>query len=242
LIVSSYCVVVAHDAMLKKHFKTALKYLWITTALGFLFMGIKSYEYYGKFTHGILPGKIAENDWQAAQQALAGFDDAVEDTGYSDMKLELAGLEKEVAGAEGGAKETMQARIDELKKSIAAIDPFANDVKQFKTYVKKEEWDFAELTQEVSTLKESYPEKASHIHEPHVILYGNIFASTYFLMTGFHAIHVIVGLILFGMVLKQGNKLDETWTDWVENSGLYWHFVDLVWIFLFPLLYIVDFA
>jgi cytochrome c oxidase subunit 3 len=57
-------------------------------------------------------------------------------------------------------------------------------------------------------------------------------------MTGFHAIHVIVGMILFAVVLLQKN-LDSTWTDFVENSGLYWHFVDLVWIFLFPLLYIV---
>jgi len=242
LIVSSYCVVVAHDAMVKKHFKTALKYLWITSALGLLFMGIKSFEYYGKFDHGILPGQIAENDWQAAQNAMTDFDEAVEYTGYSDMKLELASLELEVAGAEGSAKESMQAEIAELKESIAAIDPFANDVKKFKTFVKKEEWDFAVLTAEVSTLKESYPDQASHIHDPHVILYGNIFASTYFLMTGFHAIHVIVGLILFGMVLRQGSNLDETWTDWVENSGLYWHFVDLVWIFLFPLLYIVDFT
>ena len=38
--------------------------------------------------------------------------------------------------------------------------------------------------------------------------------------------------------LKQ-RELNEKWTDFVENSGLYWHFVDLVWIFLFPLLYIV---
>ncbi|MCB1212652.1 MAG: cytochrome c oxidase subunit 3, partial [Verrucomicrobiales bacterium] len=79
----------------------------------------------------------------------------------------------------------------------------------------------------------------SSIHEPHPILYGNLFASTYFLMTGFHAIHVIVGMILFGVVLWQGASLDSRWTDFVENSGLYWHFVDLVWIFLFPLLYIV---
>ena len=76
------------------------------------------------------------------------------------------------------------------------------------------------------------------VHEPHPILYGNLFASTYFLMTGFHAIHVVVGIILFAMVLMQGSQLDAKWTDWVENSGLYWHFVDLVWIFLFPLLYI----
>ena len=59
------------------------------------------------------------------------------------------------------------------------------------------------------------------------------------LMTGFHAIHVIVGMILFGIVRMQGPKLDAGWTDWVENSGLYWHFVDLVWIFLFQLLYII---
>jgi cytochrome c oxidase subunit 3 len=70
-------------------------------------------------------------------------------------------------------------------------------------------------------------------------VYGNIFASTYFIMTGFHAIHVIVGMILFIVALKQGSALDEKWTDWVENSGLYWHFVDLVWIFLFPMLYII---
>ena len=78
------------------------------------------------------------------------------------------------------------------------------------------------------------------VHDPHPILYGNLFASTYFLMTGFHAIHVIVGMILFGIVLLQGASLDARWTDFVENSGLYWHFVDLVWIFLFPLLYIVE--
>ncbi|WP_437185684.1 cytochrome c oxidase subunit 3 [Planctomicrobium sp. SH668] len=75
------------------------------------------------------------------------------------------------------------------------------------------------------------------LHKP--IVYGNLFASTYFLMTGFHAIHVVVGMILFLVVLLQGPNLSAKWSNWVENSGLYWHFVDLVWIFLFPLLYII---
>ena len=48
----------------------------------------------------------------------------------------------------------------------------------------------------------------------------------------------IVGMILFVIPLLNSSKFEE-YTDWVENSGLYWHFVDLVWIFLFPLLYIV---
>ncbi|MBD3674774.1 MAG: heme-copper oxidase subunit III [Planctomycetaceae bacterium] len=266
LIVSSYCVVVAHESMSKKNFKRALKFLWVTTCLGFVFMGIKSVEYYGKISHRILPGMIAENDWQATQMAMDDFDHAVEKTGYSDMKLELGDLQKELAAAEEDDKASIETRIEELQKSIAAIDPFANAVKRFKAEAKKEQMEYdlqsgeeeliasqvegdselnfepLSLTGSVQALKGKYPDYASHVHEPHVILYGNIFASTYFLMTGFHAIHVIVGLILFAFVLKQGAKLDETWTDWVENSGLYWHFVDLVWIFLFPLLYIVDFT
>jgi cytochrome c oxidase subunit 3 len=71
------------------------------------------------------------------------------------------------------------------------------------------------------------------------ILFGNLFASNYFLMTGFHAIHVIVGLIMFVIVLSKGAQLSMAHAALVENIGLYWHFVDLVWIFLFPLIYII---
>ena len=71
---------------------------------------------------------------------------------------------------------------------------------------------------------------------PFVIPGGNMWASTYFLLTGFHAIHVIVGLIVFALLLTK--TLDQNKTMFVENIGLYWHFVDLVWIFLFPLLYL----
>ncbi len=65
---------------------------------------------------------------------------------------------------------------------------------------------------------------------------GNMWASTYFLLTGFHAIHVLIGLIAFALVLPL--KLDATRPYLLENIGLYWHFVDLVWIFLFPMLYL----
>jgi cytochrome c oxidase subunit 3 len=65
---------------------------------------------------------------------------------------------------------------------------------------------------------------------------GNMWASTYFLLTGFHAIHVLVGLIAFVLILPK--HLDAKKAHIIENVGLYWHFVDLVWIFLFPLLYL----
>lgn len=71
---------------------------------------------------------------------------------------------------------------------------------------------------------------------PMMIPSGNMWSSTYFLMTGFHAIHVIVGLIIFMCAFPM--TLDSRRANFLENAGLYWHFVDLVWIFLFPLLYL----
>jgi len=71
---------------------------------------------------------------------------------------------------------------------------------------------------------------------PMVIPGGNMWASTYFLLTGFHAIHVVVGLIVFALLLLV--PLGAAKAGAIENIGLYWHFVDLVWIFLFPLLYL----
>lgn len=81
-------------------------------------------------------------------------------------------------------------------------------------------------------LNDEYP----WLQLPFVIPGGNMWASTYFLLTGFHAIHVIVGLLVFFLMLFA--TLDIRRTLLIENIGLYWHFVDLVWIFLFPLLYL----
>ena len=75
-----------------------------------------------------------------------------------------------------------------------------------------------------------------HLTLPMTIPSGNMWASTYFMLTGFHALHVAVGLIFFIIALTM--VLDSTRVVYIENIGLYWHFVDLVWIFLFPLLYL----
>ena len=71
---------------------------------------------------------------------------------------------------------------------------------------------------------------------PIVIPGGSMWASTYFLLTGFHALHVVIGLIVFGLMMFVGLGVERS--QMIENIGLYWHFVDLVWIFLFPLLYL----
>lgn len=70
---------------------------------------------------------------------------------------------------------------------------------------------------------------------------AELFFSLYFAMTGLHALHMIVGLCLLTVLVIQARKGRYTpeWHTPIEMSGLYWHFVDIVWIFLFPLLYLI---
>jgi len=71
---------------------------------------------------------------------------------------------------------------------------------------------------------------------------GNFFA-LYFTLTGLHGLHVLGGMIVFFYFLTFGSKMWKTepqrYTNRIEVVGLYWHFVDLVWIFLFPTLYLL---
>jgi cytochrome c oxidase subunit 3 len=69
------------------------------------------------------------------------------------------------------------------------------------------------------------------------------YLAIYFTLTGLHALHVIGGAIVIGFLWGPGSKLwrsdPERFTNRIEVSGLFWHFVDLVWIFLFPVLYLL---
>jgi len=69
----------------------------------------------------------------------------------------------------------------------------------------------------------------------------HIFFSVYFMMTGLHAIHVIVGIGVIGWILSRvyRNHFSAEYYTPIEMTGLYWHLVDLVWIFLFPLFYLI---
>jgi len=70
-----------------------------------------------------------------------------------------------------------------------------------------------------------------------------VFLWIYFLMTGLHAVHMIVGagILITLILMAQKGKFTKNYNSPVEISGLYWHFVDIVWIFLFPLLYLTGF-
>jgi cytochrome c oxidase subunit 3 len=69
-----------------------------------------------------------------------------------------------------------------------------------------------------------------------------LFFSLYFGLTGLHASHMIVGVGILLVLIYQAakNRFSAAWHTPIEMFGLYWHFVDIVWIFLFPLLYLID--
>jgi len=69
------------------------------------------------------------------------------------------------------------------------------------------------------------------------------FTAIYFTLTGLHGLHIIGGMVVMLYLLGPGAKLwknnSDQFTNRIEYTGLYWHFVDLVWIFLFPILYLL---
>ena len=72
--------------------------------------------------------------------------------------------------------------------------------------------------------------------------HAQIYFSLYFAMTGMHALHMIIGVGLFAFLTWKAMKgtYGPGYYTPLENGGLYWHFVDIVWIYLFPLLYLID--
>ncbi|TAL38740.1 MAG: cytochrome c oxidase subunit 3 family protein [Spirochaetes bacterium] len=85
---------------------------------------------------------------------------------------------------------------------------------------------------------EIFPGSEKLASGPHGV---TMFYGLYFTMTGLHALHVIIGILVLGVCLAftARGKIHGGRMDILENSGLYWHLVDIIWIFLFPLFYLI---
>jgi cytochrome c oxidase subunit III len=265
LICSSVTVVLALENARANKTKAAKLFTVITFVLGCVFLGVKLYEYNAKFSHGLYPwsphSQIHERPnveyVSAVRERLRALvkvnsDKASEiSANLSDdnLKAKAAELDKE-------------AWSDEVYKGYAAISPALAEAKfrvarsnaltgelnledpklvDAAAIMQVSEKIYPPPDEEVATasgggahegLNEQYP----WLKLPFVVPGGNMWASTYFLLTGFHALHVLVGLIVF--VILMTLELNARRAGILENTGLYWHFVDLVWIFLFPLLYL----
>ena len=247
LICSSVTIVLALEAA--KMSKSGAARLWLiaTFLLGSVFLLVKGYEYNSKFSHGIFPQSPRSLIHEKADLAYV-----------SAVRQRLAALSTQLTDADAEESTDQLDLVDVLHRHVIAVERRAA-MEPSDPQTQKAMDDLASIITPLHghpkidglgpELK-SYVEKAGENHGhglndehhflrlPMVIPGGNMWASTYFLLTGFHAIHVVVGLIAFAILLTM--RFGPHNAIIVENTGLYWHFVDLVWIFLFPLLYLFE--
>lgn len=258
LICSSVTIVFALEFARRNQPTVAKRWLLVTLLLGSTFLGIKAYEYREKFQHGIYPQPVhssiyerADANYRSALKArLLALNTKLQQTGKPEAQTPNAEGEfwyqalksggtfvGTVLGDfffdfdEAGYQLSEQEREERIKIVTALLDEVTQrdlDIASFAAKVYAAHGDHHD--------EKALNDKYHWLHLPIVIPGGNTWADTYFLLTGFHALHVFIGLIFFGVFLFY--RLDVGAAAAVENLGLYWHFVDLVWIFLFPLLYL----
>ncbi len=229
LILSSFFVVLAHHYLHVNDVKKAIYYLAATLGLGILFLVVKGFEYQSKFAHEILPGRVFErldspNGAKYVEHVKGQLKTILEGKhGESEnLKSAAASLLTDISEKRLNARQVNERVVgkNNPKKTINPVDrPRAEDSSEAKGLLEIDE----------------------HAHVAYSIPWGNIWASCYFAMTGFHALHVLGGLVVFAWFLisyARGTFGPQS-ASAVEVTGLYWHFVDIVWIFLFPLLYLV---
>lgn len=330
LICSSFTIVLSIEAAKKNDKSAARKWLLATFLMGSVFLGVKAYEYYSKFHHGVHPQNprsrmyekpdlhylaglqsYCKNELKKAQEESSGDSHRVEhltevqdhlvnwtarNVGQTDitprqvlaldllayhinanpryeenakqyleiesaeLAAELARTQSRLQGENGELKvvvdelNSVNARLSDLGEIEMPTEDQSNEKMELEN--KKRELGekripienrIAESKNRIQAIEgrqlfvEEYPlgeplSEALHLDLPFVLPSGNTWANTYFLLTGFHAIHVLIGLIAFLIILPM--NLGSEKAGLIENLGLYWHFVDLVWIFLFPLLYL----
>jgi cytochrome c oxidase subunit III len=210
LIVSSITVVMAWASLKMKDFARFKMYQSITLICAVAFLGIKSYEYHDKFSHYAVD--------------------------VNPGTVVMVGEGKDAKPVTLKPGESLDGHVLE------------NDADKFVIHghiVNPEEaakvthaWQQREIVMEEIAIKQSdikYKESYGPWHSTYMAIY--------FTLTGLHALHVIGGALVIGFIWGPGAgmwKTDpERYTNRVEVSGLFWHFVDLVWIFLFPVLYLL---
>jgi len=244
LICSSVTIVLALE-MARANKTTAAK-LWMvaTLLLGSLFLGVKGYEYAAKFEHGIYPWSPRSRVFEKpdlyygsavrarlGEPAMIDLLKELDDTPESQLTPEVVLARRRLAKVR-----QMVASPDQQPFDLAVVaDQIMPLPVEHATAISHDGTDTPAGGHgggHTSGLNDTFP----WLKLPAVIPGGTMWASTYFLLTGFHAVHVMVGLIVFTILLLY--KLGPKRAGMIENAGLYWHFVDLVWIFLFPLLYL----
>jgi len=194
--------------------------LLITLLCGFGFLGIKGIEYHHKWQHGLLWGE--------------NFDyEAIKNGGHSESGDAARVGDATRAGDAarvGNAPETAGDASTEMR-------PLGEG---YRTPTVHSNLPASALSPAgLATIVDRHAAHGSLDQIPRNV---HVFFGIYFLMTGLHGLHVIAGMILLAWLLRRSLRGDFGTRNYtaVDMGGLYWHLVDLIWIFLFPLLYLIS--
>jgi cytochrome c oxidase subunit 3 len=191
-----------------------------TIALALMFLCVKMYEYHDKWIHY----EVKLNDGTFAD---GHFESAVYVDKATDKELEERSFRGEAfAVVAGGVTNHYELASVTLEGRIVTDEKDLMDLR----------------SQKDIKLGEVKIERAQIKRMENYGPWHNTFLAIYFTLTGLHALHILGGTLVIGYLWGPGSKMwktePERFTNRIEVSGLFWHFVDLVWIFLFPVLYL----
>ena len=214
LIFSSFTAAWAVRAAQLGQRRTLIANICVTIACAFTFMGVKYFEYSHKFHDGLLWGRN-----------FNPTEEVVELESFKHKHPEVARAIEEARAAAGGEHGTV--------KTIAGGEHAAVEPKDVAAGAKPE-----------PAIDENAIARAAAGHDVVVARPrdAHIFFGIYFFMTGLHGLHVVAGIIIWFWMLVRAVKghFGPKYFGPIDFSALYWHLVDLVWIYLFPLLYLIS--
>jgi cytochrome c oxidase subunit III len=223
LIASSVTVVLAWAALKMRQFTRYRIYMAITILCGVVFLVVKlAYEWPQKFEH--FGARIKESELGKYEQYL----------GNEHLLAEGFAPRKEISGH---IKNEESLRDPNVKEYEIYLDPVNADPTNKK--MDRPHFFYVPPTHKVGVVEKADVEYANMFLPKH-----SSYFATYFTITGLHGAHVLAGVLVFCyMMLPASTRLyrknPEHLANRVEVSGLFWHFVDLVWIFVFPLFYLL---
>jgi len=219
---SLFMVLAVYNAQIGQRIKTIL---WIGTVVGcaMIFMVVKYFEYTNKLHEGLYP----DRNFNYARALYI-------------LKTEHAGHDS------GGHAENPRANrawtaMQEAKKAGAKLSEEGLEIPATQTAKLSEGMDQRLTSIPNGTIAFSVPNAAFTRYNAEA-QHARLFMSIYFCMTGLHGIHVSIGIVMMVLLMFFYWIKHPCVDDYMplEMIGLYWHFVDIVWIFLFPLMYLIS--
>ena len=222
LITSSVTVVLSWASLKMGNFKAYRKYQAVTVLCALGFLGIKSFEYRDKWTHY----EVWQNDGSRFTGHILGAETHEKDaTGNRVAKLVHSPYFWKTETLQKKGVESLEFAKDPTHYAIPAPDHTGGEAAAHGEHEK-----VTVKTAEIKRLSAFVPGHSTYF-------------AIYFTLTALHGLHVLGGALVIAYIWGPGARMwktdPERYINRVEVSGLFWHFVDLVWIFLFPVLYLL---